>query len=187
MKADLFISVTKKIKKEYNNKINVFTKSILNISIMSIPIILLFAFVSAAIFIDNFFSLIFVPFVFISLIYSIFVFVYFKDINSFSKHLIHKINFKKRLTPEEKSINIKSIVFEEDGFQNGLIDYYIYFLEQELSQEDFKKALEFFLNEQIILEENGLEIINFLIFNKYKDQNIIEVMLIKIKTKYCIN
>lgn len=184
MKADLFISVSKKIKEEYNNKINTFVNLIFCIGLISSPMIIsILLFLLGDIMVKNVF--IAVP-VFILMLLSFAVFLFavvgYSLVNLYSKNLIHKIRLRKKMTKEEKLINIENICFKEENFQNRLMDYYISFLDQELSQEDFKKAIELIFEEKLSTN-NKLKIINYLIFKKYKNQDFIELIYNKDKNE----
>lgn len=193
MKADLFISVTKKIKEEYNNKINIFTNLIFHIGLVSTPIIILDLLVKLRHIIagnDFLENSMFILCILLAIVSSSLIAVLFISLcsglilsqNLFLENLIHKIRLRKKMTKEEKLINIENICFKEENFKDGLMDYYISFLDQELSQEDFKKAIELIFEEKLSTN-NKLKIINYLIFKKYKNQDFIELIYNKNKNE----
>lgn len=175
MKADLLISVTNKIKDQDNKKINIFLRIILNFIFLFYPFIIVL--LTILIFNNNdFFRGVKIILSILGVTWLMISPIIIDTFNNYIEILIKKNNLKKKITKEEKIINITEINFEKDNFENGLMDYFISFFNQELSQEEFKKTLKFILIEREWSAESKIKILNYLIYNKYKDQNIIEAL-----------
>lgn len=180
MLFDILVSVTTKVKNEYNRKVNIFFKRTLSIIITFLPYVILL--ITSFIFDYNSFYKYIVMFLLLFGLPWIIVFMHmFEEFNEKIEILIKTRNLSKKIKKEEKIININEISFKKDDFENGLINCFISFLDQELSQEEFKKTLEFILIEREWSKESQLKILNYLIYNKYNDQNIIEAMYNKNK------
>lgn len=172
MLFDILVSVTTKVKNEYNRKVNIFFKRTLSIIITFLPYVILLI----TSFIFDYTSLYKNISMILGLPWIIVFMTMFEEVDEKIEILIKTRNLNKKITKEEKIINITEINFKKDNFENELMDYFISFLNKELSQEEFKKTLEFILIEREWAAESKIKILNYLIYNKYKNQNIIEAL-----------